>query len=302
MNTKTTLLHTGLFLALGLPLGACDAPDIGDDFPESGETGDIETGDEGWDDESEGSSDDGADDGDDDDDGADDDGGADDGDSGAEPACGDSVLDEERGEECDDGNLDEVDGCLSTCRLGPTGLHVDYGVSSPLEVRGGAEGIEFDQECPEDEVIIGVVGRSSAVMDQVQVRCGAIELTSPEPGALSVNLVEGAMLEPQGGQGGSAFSLGCEEGHAVVSFSGHSGALLERLALTCAPVMLKYHPETGAPSVGFGEVVQTGMVGGGSGPAFSSDCPAGQVATSVQGRSEEFVNALGMACRPLALL
>ncbi len=35
---------------------------------------------------------------------------------GSEPQCGDGIADPDLGEECDDGNLDDTDECLSTCK------------------------------------------------------------------------------------------------------------------------------------------------------------------------------------------
>lgn len=305
MNTHEIIRHTGLLLAMGLLTVACDdADDIG--RAPLADSGDVDSEDDGYENEEPaGSSDDGADDGGTDDGGADDRGDDDDGgdDEGqdAPAACGDGMLDEDRGERCDDGNLDELDGCMSTCRPGPTGLFLDYEVSSPLDARGNAGGIDFDQECPEGEVIIGMVGRSGAIIDRVQVQCGGVELTSPEPGALEVSVEEGTMLDALGGEGGGQFSLYCPQGYAVVGFGGQLGADLERLSLTCAPVMISYDSETGDPALGFGERIHTGMAGGGSSPSFNADCPGGQLATSIHGRAEAVVNAFGMACRPVVL-
>jgi cysteine-rich repeat protein len=41
--------------------------------------------------------------------------------SGATSVCGDGILDTANGEECDDGNTDESDECLNTCRVATCG-------------------------------------------------------------------------------------------------------------------------------------------------------------------------------------
>ncbi|MEX1369231.1 MAG: DUF4215 domain-containing protein [Nannocystaceae bacterium] len=120
----------------------------------------------GFEDESEsGDMDDGAD----DDDGAGDGGAGDDGDDdgandGGEPAalCGDGVVDPELGEQCDDGNADELDGCQSSCQFGPSALTIDYDTATEQGAYGGNGGGEFEAECDDNEVIIGMRGRSGA--------------------------------------------------------------------------------------------------------------------------------------------
>jgi len=300
MNTHTILRHTGLLLALGFLAGACDDPnDIGP--AAMTDTGDVESGDDGYEDDAPaGAGDDGGTDGDGDGD-ADDHGEDDGGDAPA--ACGDGLLDAERGEQCDDGNLDELDGCMTSCRLGPTDLRPDYEVSTPLELRGrGHDGEVFEDECPEGEVIIGMVGRAGAFIDQVQVQCGVIELTSSEPGSISVGLEAGTMLEPpRGGEGGDEFHLSCGAGEAVVGFGGSAGFFLDRLSLSCAPVELIHHPQTGVLSVGLGSRASTGMVGGVGGWPFDQGCPAGEIATTIQGRSAGVITSFGLTCRPLVL-
>ncbi|MFO0552003.1 MAG: DUF4215 domain-containing protein [Polyangiaceae bacterium] len=48
---------------------------------------------------------------------------------GPQPGCGDAIADPEIGEECDDGNLDETDDCLSNCTFAKCGdgyIHAGY--------------------------------------------------------------------------------------------------------------------------------------------------------------------------------
>jgi cysteine-rich repeat protein len=51
------------------------------------------------------------------------------------PECGDGVIDFDQGEECDDGNNDDGDGCSANCQLEPLGEACgDDNVDAPLEV------------------------------------------------------------------------------------------------------------------------------------------------------------------------
>ncbi|MEX1365368.1 MAG: hypothetical protein AB1Z98_19735 [Nannocystaceae bacterium] len=298
MNTKTILRHAAMMLSLGLTTTACDAPESSrSDSSEEGESGDMEDVDDDAEDPTAGADDDGAD-----DDGADGGGAGDDEPTDADPACGDGVVDPDRGEDCDDGNVDELDGCRLDCSFGPTDLRLNYEVSTPLEIRGGPEGIEFDAECPAGEVIVGMSGRSGATVDQLQVQCGAIGLISPELGWIDISVGAGTAMETHGGSGGGAFWLQCPEDHVVVGFGDRSNGLVEMVSLRCAALNLVSDPETGALSIGFGPAFTTGAVGGQGVESMTQLCPAGEVAASAQGRSEGFINAFGMTCRPLQLL
>lgn len=59
------------------------------------------------------------------------------------PFCGDGIV--ERGEECDDGNADDTDTCLATCRLNPacgtlTGTWVESAMGTPVNLVEDAGG------------------------------------------------------------------------------------------------------------------------------------------------------------------
>lgn len=298
MNTKTIVRHAAIMICLGLTMTACDDPESPrSDISEDGESGDMEDMDEYPDDDDEPDAGDSGE----DDDGADGDDGAGEPPS-ADPACGDGVVDPDRGEDCDDGNVDELDGCRLDCSFGPTDLRLNYEVSTPLEIRGGPEGMEFNAECPAGEVIIGLSGRSGAVLDQLQVQCGAIGLISPELGSIDIRVAPGTAMDAYGGAGGGPFWLECPEDHVVVGFGDRSNDLVEMVSLRCAPLNLVNDPETGDLSIGFGPTFSTGSVGGQGEETMTQLCPAGQVAASAQGRSEDFVNAFGMTCQPLELL
>lgn len=301
MNTKNILRHTGMLFSLGLVLAACGDPS--DRLPGSEDESESGGMDDGWDDD------------DDDDDGADDDddgvgdGGADDGadddgaDDGGEPAatCGDGVINPELGEQCDDGNADELDGCQSSCRFGPSELSIDYDTASDLGAFGGNGGSDFGAECDDNEVIIGMRGRSGARVDRIQPQCGKLAMSISESGELQIEVEATEFLGQYGGGGGTEFQLECRDNEIVVGLGGRSGAELDRLRLACAPLTFVYDQE-GAILVTHGEVEHTFAVGGDGGSSFDSTCPAGQVATRAFGRSGARVDRLGLTCRSAEIL
>ncbi len=216
--------------------------------------------------------------------------------------CGDGVVNPEDGEQCDDANLDELDGCRSNCLLGPSDLRVDHSVAYLLPVEGGGGGGAFHDNCPDGQVITGIVGRSGIYVDRVQVQCSTLGLSSGEQGSINVDIEPGTLMETHGGGGGSPFSLSCGPGQAVVGFGGRSGKYLDRLFLRCASVTLVDDWETASVVIGFGETADTNSVGGGGGGSFLNDCPPGMVVATAKGRSGTYVDALGFNCHPLELL
>ncbi len=73
------------------------------------------------------------------------------------PACGNGFV--ESGEECDDGNTDDGDGCSSTCEIESTGPVCGNGI------------VETGEECDDGNLINGD-GCSATCLDEVNVDCG----------------------------------------------------------------------------------------------------------------------------------
>ena len=313
MNTKTILRYTAVLLALGLTMTACADEDYPQyDFP-GADTEDMDDsyGEEGGEDdgaETDGADESGGDDepGDDEDtgDGPDDPDTGDDPDA-PEPACGDGVLDAELGEQCDDGNADDLDGCMSNCGVGPTDISIDYLKESDLGPWHPNGASNFAEACPEGQVIIGVDGRDGAHIDQVKPRCGIIKIEDPADGLPTLSIEPAEFLSPQGGNGGGAFSLQCGDDEAVVGLSVRDvGGAVERLQLRCAKLELAGDGLEEPVTFALGPMVATGEVGNSHGFSNGADCAPGEVAVRHHGQqtSGVCIDAYGLTCRPIELL
>lgn len=297
MTTTNIIRKTHPLFILGMTLGACQGVDS--DRPGAG-LGDVETsGTTDDDDDYDEGGNDGDGDGDDGDSGSAD--GSSESDGGAEAGCGNGVV--EAGEQCDDDNDDDLDACLSDCRFGPTGLRIDGSMPRVLPQYGNlGGGGAHDDGCPNGEVIMGIKGREGAVLDQVQVMCGLVQLFDPEdPDVLDLTIVPGTVLPQRGGDGGGGFTRTCPEGYAVVGFSGRSGHLVDKLILSCARMVVVDDGQSMA--LGFEEPIDLAGAGGGGGNPFEpGHCGEGEVATIANIRSGSMVDAFGLTCMPISLL
>ena len=67
------------------------------------------------------------------------------------PSCGDGVLHKDTGEECDDGNLINDDGCSSHCMIESNGVICGDGVRlAPVDAPIG-----FDEQCDDGNLNAG---------------------------------------------------------------------------------------------------------------------------------------------------
>ena len=215
--------------------------------------------------------------------------------TGGAQVCGNRIT--EPGEFCDDGNDDDLDGCLSDCRQGPTGI--DYGSQTPLTQQGNANGGDaFDDECPSGEVLIGIRGATGGWLHQIRGVCGVLALV--DPGAIALSVTESSLMPIRGQLGGQAYDATCPAGSAVVGFDGRAGSLVDQIELRCAPLFLA---DDGVDlSIGFGGPNDLAPVGGNGGQPFpQADCPAGEVATIANIRAGDSIDAFGVTCRPVSL-
>ncbi len=311
MNIAKSILNTGILLALGLPLAACQA----DDFPRDSGGIDGDTTDSSDPTEGDGMNDDaglppdpGGDSSPPSDDGADD--GADDGgtsdDDGAAEVCGNGFVG--FGEECDDANTDELDGCFSDCRIGPTGIDIGHEdlMELPLQGNLGGGGPSADY-CPPGQVITGINGAygsgiSGGGMARVQFECGVLQLeVNEETQALQFSITEGALLPVRGGPGGGTpYAARCPEGYMVVGFGGRSSGLVDQVILRCGRWDIV---DTGdSLSMGMTDAHNLGPVGGAGGNPFpDAECEPGAVVTVGNARSGAHLDAFGMSCMPISL-
>ncbi len=216
--------------------------------------------------------------------------------TGPSAVCGNGVTEAENDESCDDGNDDDLDGCLSDCRFGPTGI--SFGDLEQLEQYGNVSGgAAVDDACPMGEVIIGLRGHAGGSVGRIQVVCGTLTLVDPD--ALALSLVENTVFPMHGEGGGEEFDRTCPENHAVVGFSGREGLLVDRITLRCAPLSLADDGSTITLEVG--DPVELAPVGGDGGAPFPvTDCAEGSVATIGHIRFGDAIDAFGVSCQPVS--
>jgi hypothetical protein len=102
-----------------------------------------------------------------------------------------------------------------------------------------------------------------------------------------------------GGGGGTAFTLDCPAGRALVGIDGGSGSGLDRISPVCAAVSIStdtgtspdytYRVTTGVSSA-------AGTAGGTGGTAFVDRCPANELVIGIRGRSGTEVDQIWFQC------
>jgi hypothetical protein len=102
----------------------------------------------------------------------------------------------------------------------------------------------------------------------------------------------GAVLAVQGTAPADTWTQTCPAGQVVVAFVGRSGAALDQAAFECASLAV----DLDAGSLSLGPLVVLTAAGGDGGSPFQSECPAGQLARGLVGRSGVWVDELGLAC------
>jgi uncharacterized protein YkwD len=146
---------------------------------------------------------------------------------------------------------------------------------------GSNGGSGFREECPSGQYVVGARYRAGNWLDQISITCAPVDtigLTGPQ--------WHGSAF---GGQGGNPGEKSCPPGYIS------SGALLllhsgnqfvHYMALSCIstvkPSQFSSPLDIGAPSSLFGDISQT--------------CPPGEAVTGIQGRTGEFVDAIGLIC------
>lgn len=223
---------------------------------------------------------------------------------GGPPDCGDG--DKDGGEDCDDANDSEIDGCTSACAIGPVGLA--YGSASTTAEGGGNHTMvtPFSDDCPEGQVLTGLTGRLTSqglgpavVLGRIQGECSALSLQDADP--TSIEAAPGSSLIEHGGfQEGGDWNLTCPEGSVITEFEGRSGSIIDSLEITCTPLQID---GTGsAQSLELGPPTTEGPAGGNGGADFGPiGCPNGEIAAGLAGDTNSYVIRLALRCRSLEL-
>lgn len=187
------------------------------------------------------------------------------------------------------------DGC-------PTGIAMCCAASAGSF--GGGGGTVFSDPCPTGTVLMGMAGRASARLDQLQPICAALVLETDRTGRpdFTYRVRRGAAIlgAQHGGTGGVAFDDRCPGDDVVIGVRGSADDLsgVSGIGFRCGTISiarfglsmrLTITPSVDLPSRG----------GSGATP-FSSDCAGGAV-SEVDGQASTAVDRVGFTCSQIQL-
>jgi len=183
------------------------------------------------------------------------------------------------------------DGPPVVVHLGGDAATNEYG--SPT---GGAAFVDL---CPDDEAVVGLQGgltyyAPSLILGAIQATCASMAV---DPSSGQVTTAPDAVLAVQGTGPANVWTQTCPAGQVVVGFVGRSGDALDQAAFECT----SFAVDLEAQSFSMGPRVLLTAAGGDGGLPFLSECPAGQLARGLVGRSGAWIDELGLACASPAL-
>ena len=215
------------------------------------------------------------------------------------------------GEQCDDGNAVDTDGCSNACIVNagfacscPAGQLTGVTVDDPqttLAAVGGTGGGPFSDRCPTGQVTVGfdyTVGPFTGPSNWItssRARCGTLSISGA-----SVTITAAGTTTTRGAGGGSTSALSCPAGSVVAGFIGDSrneGGFIgiAGVQLYCAPLTVG---GDGRVQVGTAAAGPSARPGGGAitvvGPSL---CPAGQVVSGNEGRAGAIIDRFTMLCQ-----
>ncbi|MCA9604516.1 MAG: hypothetical protein KC619_02905 [Myxococcales bacterium] len=178
--------------------------------------------------------------------------------------------------------------------------------SSPAGASGDAAWVDA---CPMGMALVGMAGRASSRIDQLQPICAVVRfiadtsvtLAHPEH-TFTVESGIPAMGAPHGGTGGTPFDDRCPTNQFVSSITGHAEFGLDSITLSCTSFVIE---RDGGFNWRFRQIPGATLPtrgGAGSGDfPFSHACGPNGVVTGVEGRAAMQVTSLATTCRTLSL-
>jgi len=153
---------------------------------------------------------------------------------------------------------------------------------------GSGGGNSFALRCANDQVLVGIGGKASTLVDRVQPLCAQVDPLGRWVGSSYVgSIVAGSTA---GGGGGTAFTLTCPKNHAVSGIQGKAGSVIDQLRIKCGSL-------TAGPKLASIGSVLAGQAGSSGGNAFGPfDCVDSKPGRGLIGRAGSFVDQLRLAC------
>jgi hypothetical protein len=150
-------------------------------------------------------------------------------------------------------------------------------------VAGGGGGTAFTLRCQNDQVLAGITGQASALIDRIQLLCVQVDPLGRwvgTPYAASV----------AGGTGGKQFSRVCAPNHAVSGIIGRASVVIDQLQIRCGPL-------TNGPRLNAIGTFFSLAAGGTGGSEFGPfDCADSKPGSGLTGRAGTYVDQLRLAC------
>jgi hypothetical protein len=162
------------------------------------------------------------------------------------------------------------------------------GNGNTVRTQGTSTSPPADDACPAGQALIGFGGfvfvyadGTQNFLSEIWGVCGVASLV-PTGAGYEIHTSPGTTLPVRGGPTTPLqFSYPCPANQFVIGYHGRSGAYVDQLVFQCAPLVV-------APnlSVSLGAALAGGTLGGnGGGPFPQTNCPTGQVATTVHTRA-----------------
>ncbi len=152
-----------------------------------------------------------------------------------------------------------------------------------LPLRGGTTGDPYALTCAEDEVVVGLRGRSGTTVTALGLVCARMQ----ENGAL----VDRDDRPTIGATTGNVFYSECPQTEAVIEVRGRAGTTLDRVGVRCARV--RRWVQLGTP----GSIEPS--YGGTGGAPFTDGCPPGYFLQGVLGFAGATIASMQGLCVPI---
>jgi hypothetical protein len=189
----------------------------------------------------------------------------------------------------DAGSSTDVDAGCTNCTL-----PVSFGSSDVTASAGGTGGGAYIDSCGTGRALIGYRGyvfksnTSITWLTRLQAVCGDLTLDTRTDTVLVSNI---GTLSEHGSDGDLQWQRVCPQDNVVIAFAGESGAYLDQLQFTCAPLARS------GTNIVIGQSTTLAPVGGSNGGVFGPiSCPAGEVAVGANGGSGQWVDRIALRC------